>query len=357
MRFVGSLLVLLAATLLGGCTTTSLIASAAGVATDTSIAWAVIKHVHQRVTDGDPTPCMRLDPLDRALAPRCGDYTPGTLKAADLAAARLPECALTLAARDERLWPVLPDLVSLGALPEACRTPPLVALAQAQAALAEAGCVDFTRATPAARQALQWLGEADARAVHHDVMRIFTCPQGRAAGLDKVVEGWLARGDLAPGLALPFSPMSALHPTHLGSELGRALRAQGHTAQAALGSYAGQLPGGFDLALRLADRPAIQWWLSEAPVLANRVPPAHSGELAWVPLARVLRDGYLADPANQRPLVELLLANGASPSQRLPYEPDLTVLGYAVRTSHPLRALLDAPGNFERLADAAPSSR
>jgi hypothetical protein len=87
------------------------------------------------------------------------------------------------------------------------------------------------------------------------------------------------------------------------------------------------------------------------------VPPAHGGELAWVPLARVLRDGYLADPATQRPLVELLLANGASPSQRLPYEPDLTVLGYAVRTGHPLRALLDAPADFQRLAEAVPQAR
>ena len=40
-----------AAALLGGCSTTGLLLTAAGVATDTSITWEVAKHVYFKVTE------------------------------------------------------------------------------------------------------------------------------------------------------------------------------------------------------------------------------------------------------------------------------------------------------------------
>ena len=43
--------------LLGGCTTAGLVLGAAGVATDTSITWDIVKYVHGRMTEGDPMPC------------------------------------------------------------------------------------------------------------------------------------------------------------------------------------------------------------------------------------------------------------------------------------------------------------
>ena len=74
----------LALGLFSGCTTTGLLLSAAGVATDSSVPWAIVKHVHAKLTEGDPTPCVFLNSVQRALSERCGEFVPGSLKAEDI---------------------------------------------------------------------------------------------------------------------------------------------------------------------------------------------------------------------------------------------------------------------------------
>jgi hypothetical protein len=299
-------------------------------------ATAVLQHAYAKATEGDPTPCRRLNSVARALNPRCGAPVPGSLLAQDVAASGLPLCPLGLATREPRLWPLLPELLAKGALPEACEQPPLAMLAQAQA------CPDFTAASPAAVQALRWLAEADTRAVQHDVLRLLSCPAAQAAGLSSALDDWLAQG-LLPLHGLAFSPLGALHPAALGSPLAQALEARGHRASAALGAYVGALPAGFDLALQNADRPALGWWFARVPSLANRVPATRAGQLAWLPLARVITPGYLADASQQRPLAAFLIAHGADPWRRLPHEPGQSVVAYARRLDSAALPVLDAP--------------
>jgi hypothetical protein len=197
---VAALAAMLAFALLGGgCTTT-----------------IVVMHLYDKWTEGDPTPCRKLNTVDRALQARCGPYQPGSLDARDVAAPGLPVCPLTLAAREPQFWPVLPDLIALGSVPESCNESPLAALA------AQHACPDFAAATPASLAALHWLAEADAHAVHHDVVRMLSCPSARAVGFDRVLDQWVAQGALAPG-TLAFSPLSALHPSELDSPLAQAL--------------------------------------------------------------------------------------------------------------------------------------
>lgn len=325
-----------AALWLSACSTTGVLLTVAGVATDTSMTWAIVKHLHAQATEGDPIACHRLGSVERALSPRCGAFVPGRIQAADIAQSPLQSCALTVAAGDARLWPALPELLDKGALPEACARSPLVELAR------QPGCPDFTAASPEVVRAFRWLAEADARAVHHDVVRLLSCPQARRAGLDAVLDQWLAQGELDRGKAA-FSPLAALHPDHLDTPLTRALEAQGHTAHAALGAYDGQQPGGFEAALRLGHWAALEWWLARAPELANRVPAAQRNQLPWLPLARVLVPSFMADPARQREMVGFLMTHGADPLQRLPFDAGRSVIDQARSTASPLLPLLEAP--------------
>ena len=166
--------------LLSGCAATSVLSFAYEQANEGECvsagcaAKAVLAHAIDKVTEGDPTPCRRLNTVERALSPRCGAYQPGSLLTKDVTASGLPRCPLTLAARDAAFWPMLPELLSKGAAPEACDTPPLVALAQASP------CPDFSRASPEALGALRWLAQADAHAIHHDVVRMLSCPAARS---------------------------------------------------------------------------------------------------------------------------------------------------------------------------------
>jgi hypothetical protein len=299
-------------------------------------ATAVLAFAYDKITEGDPTPCRKLNSVERALNERCGAYQPGTLVSKDVHASGLPLCPLATAARNPQLWPVLPDLLSKGALPEACAQSPLVALAQAHS------CPDFGGASPASLQALRWLADADARAIHHDVVRLLSCPGAQAAGLSTVLDGWLAHGALPPQ-GLSFSPLAALHPSHLASPFAQALERQGHDVRSAVGAYEGRLPSGFDLALRSADRSALDWWLDRMPTLANRVPPAQGNQLPWLPLARVITPSYLERAEQQGPLVEYLLARGADPHIELPYHPGQSVLSLARKLNSPSLALLDPP--------------
>lgn len=341
-RALGFAATLAAMGLLGGCAVTSVLTFAyeqthegqclsAGCA-----AKAVLMHALEKATEGDPTPCHRLNTVERALSPRCGDYTPGSLLTADVTASGLPRCPLTLAARDPQFWPMLPELLSKGAALEECEQPPMVALAQAHP------CPDFPKASPEALAALRGLARKDARAVHHDVVRLLSCPAAREVGLDGVLDDWLADGRL-PARGLPFGVLSAVHPSHLGSPLTHALQVRGHTARDGLGAYAGRLPSGFDLALREANRAALDWWLDHVPELANRVPQRQSSELPWVPLVRVLTPGYLAQPERQADLAAYLMSRGADPWRQLPHDPSQNAVTYARSLKSPLLALLDPP--------------
>lgn len=317
---------------LGGCTTTSLLLGAAGVATDTSVSWEIVKHLHGKLTEGDPTPCGALDSVERALSPRCGEFVSGSLRRSDLVTSPYGACALTTAARDTRLWPALPELLANGARPQTCLQPAAVALAQAN------DCPDLMAAPAEVRGALTSLAKSDPRAVHHDVVRWLSCPNSRVAGLDGVLNDWLASGALNPG-ALSFSPLAALHPSAIGSPLSAALETRGNTVAKAFGGYMGQRASGFEEALRNSDWAALEWWLDRRPQLANRVP---SPQLDWLPLARVLTPGFLAYPASRADMVSFLVARGADPRARLPSDPSQSVLAMARSMHSPLVAMLEA---------------
>ena len=333
---------------LGGCTTTSLLLGAAGVATDSSVTWEIVKHLHGKLTEGDPTPCAALDSVERALSPRCGEFIAGSLRSADIATSPFGACALATAARDTRLWPALPELIATGARAETCTQPASVALAQAN------DCPDLMAFSADVRGALASLAQSDPRAAHHDVVRWLSCPNSRAAGIDGVLSTWLTRGALDPG-ALTFSPLAALHPSAIGSPLAGALEARGHSAEAAFGGYVGTRPGGFEEALRNSDWAALEWWLARMPALANRVPGA---QLDWLPLARVLSPGFLAQPGSRAATVGFLLARGADPRTRLPSDPSQSVITLARAIRSPLADLLAAePPGAEPINTIATNSR
>lgn len=318
--------------LLAACTPVGLLVGATGVATDTSVTWDVVKHLHGKLTENDATPCVDLNSVQRALNARC-DYRPGSIRYTDIARTGLQECPLAVATRDPRLWRALPELLDKGARPGACGGSPLLALAASDA------CPDFAAASPEVREAIRRLAEDDPRAIRHDVFRMLSCPRARAVGLDRVLLTWLDRGDLEPG-KLSFSPFGALDPDLLTSRLGRELEVAGHRPEAALDGYEGVLPSGYELALRSSHFAALDWWLYRLPQLANLAPPQRGG-LAWVPLQKVLVSGWLQHPETQREMVVFLMARGASPAQALPSDPRRTVAGFAAQMNSPMLSVLE----------------
>lgn len=327
-----SALALVLGPLLAACTPVGLLVSATGVATDTSVAWDVVRHLHGKLTENDATPCIQLNGVQRALNARC-DYVPGSIRSADIARSGLQECPLAVATRDPRLWRALPELLDKGARVEACAGSPLLALAAAEP------CPDFPAASAEVRGAIRRLAESDPRAVRHDVFRMLGCPRARAAGLDRVLVTWLDRGDLDPA-KLSFSPLGAADPELLVSRFGRELEVAGHRPETALDAYEGVLPSGYETALRNSHWAAIDWWLFRLPQLANLAPPQRGG-LAWVPLQRVLVSGFLRHPDTQRDMVVLLMARGASPAQTLPSDPRKTVAAFAAGIKSPMLAVLE----------------
>jgi hypothetical protein len=320
---------------LAGCTAPGLALTAFGIATDTSMTWEIAKHVHAKLTEDDPTPCILLNSVQRALNARC-TYVPGSIRAADFAKSGLQGCALTAATRDARLWRALPELIDKGAQSERCARSPLQDLAEIDA------CPDFQSAPPEVLKAMVYLAESDPRAVRHDVFRMFSCSRARAAGLDRVLVGWLDAGVLKPG-TLSFSPLEALDPEMLVSRFGRELQTAGHSPAAALDHYDGALASGFEEALRTSNWAALEWWLYELPQLANVAPPSRGAQMSWVPLQRVLLPGYLADPAAQPEMVSFLMSHGADPRRKLPFDPSRTVIAFAKSIKSPALPLLDRP--------------
>ena len=226
-RLAGPLAALaIGAATLAGCTAPGLILTAAGIATDTSMTWEMVKHVHAQLTEDDPTPCALLNSVQRALNGRC-EFVPGTIRPADIAKSGLQSCPLTAATRDARLWRALPELIEKGASYERCARSPLQDLAEIDA------CPNFQAASPEILKAIVYLADNDPRAVRHDVFRMFSCRNARAAGLDQVLVGWLDHGKLQPG-TLSFSPLEALDPDVLVTRFGRELQITGHLPSAAL---------------------------------------------------------------------------------------------------------------------------
>lgn len=324
-----------AAAALAACTAPGLLLSAAGIATDTSVAWDIVKHVHGKLVEDDPTPCRLLNSVQRALNPRC-EFEPGSIVASDLANTGLQACPLVTATQDARVWRALPELLAKGATAQRCLRSPLQHLAEVDA------CPHFASAPADVLASLAFLAESDPRAVRHDVFRMLSCPNARAAGLDKVLVGWLDRGLLQPGL-LSFSPLGALHPDMLPSRFSRELEVAGHVPQTALDNYDGVLPGGFEEALRTSQWTALDWWIYRVPQLANQVPPTRGAQLAWVPLQRVLLPAFLSDRASQRDMVSFLMARGANPRKRLPFDTNRTVIGFAASIKSPMLSVLDPP--------------
>ena len=328
---------------LGGCTAPGLILTATGIATDTSMTWDIVKHVHGKLTEDDPTPCILLDSVQRSVNPRC-DYVPGSIRTADIAKNGLQACPLAIATQDERLWRALPELIDKGAKVERCPRSPLQDLAEVDA------CPDFAAASPEVLRSITRMADSDPRAVRHDVFRMLSCPNARSAGLDRVLVGWLDRGKLEPG-TLSFHPLEALDPGLVGSRFARDLQVAGHTPQTALDHFDGTLPSGFEEALRRSDWAALDWWLYELPKLANEAPPSRGGQLVVVPLQQVLLPGFLRDPSSQADMVRFLMAHGADPRRKLPFDSGSTVIGFATSIKSPVLALLDPP----RPTPAAPA--
>ena len=336
LRLAGSLAALaLGAATLAGCTAPGLILSAAGIATDTSMTWDIVKHVHGKLTEDDATPCAMLNSVQRALNGRC-EFVPGSIRTADIAKSGLQACPLAAATQDARLWRALPELIEKGASVERCARSPLQDLAETDA------CPNFQAASPEILKAIVYLADNDPRAVRHDVFRMFSCRSARAVGLDQVLVDWLDRGKLQPG-TLSFSPLEALDPDVLVTRFGRELEVAGHSPSAALDHYDGSLPMGFEEALRTSHWAALEWWLYELPQLANLAPPSRGAQMSWVPLQRVLLPGYLANPGAQADTVRFLMAHGANPRSKLPFDQDRNVIAFAAGIKSPMVALLNAP--------------
>jgi hypothetical protein len=325
----------IAAGALAGCTAPGLIISAVGIATDTSATWDITMHLHAKLTEDDPTPCIQLNTVQRALNARC-TYVAGSIRAEDIAKSGLQACPLAPATQDDRLWRALPELLEKGAASERCARSPLQDLAEVDA------CPKFQTASPEVLKAFVYLAESDPRAIRHDVFRMFSCSNGRAAGLDRVLVGWLDHGQLEPG-TLSFSPLEALDPEVLVSRFGRELQTYGHSPQSVLDHYEGALPSGFEEALRTSNWAALDWWFYELPQLLNLAPPSRGAQLSFVPLQRVLLPGFMPDEAAQAEMVKFLLARGANPRQKLPFDSGHTVVGFAKSIKSPLLALLEPP--------------
>ncbi len=308
----------------------------------------VLLHIQSKVNEGEPAPCVHLNSVERAFSDRCGEFVPGSLKPQDVAHSGLSDCPLTLAARKPEFWYLLPELLDRGAQTEFCQSPPWVALAQRSLDT----CPPFNEANASVLKALIQLGENDPQALHHDTMRVLSCPQAQQVGLDSVLHHWRSQGRLVPR-EMAFSPFSALHPRYLDSLFSRKLEATGHDPRMSfLGLDGGKLTHGFEEALRTSDWEALAWWFSRVPELINGVPATRGKSLGWLPLARVLSPGFMP-PEQQGPMLEFLIGRGANPRQSLPHDPGQTVLQLARQLESPWVKILN-PAEMAKSAQTPP---
>jgi hypothetical protein len=223
-----------------------------------------------------------------------------------------------------------------GATSERCARSPLQDLAEVDA------CPNFQAASPQVLKAFVYLAESDrarnpARRVSHVQLQ-----QRRAAGLDQVLVGWLDPRRAAGGNAL-VQPARSARPGNARLALRRELQIAGHSPQRRSTTTTGVLQSGFEEALRTSNWAALEWWFYELPQLLNVAPPSRGAQLPFVPLQRVLLPGYLPDQAAQGEMVKYLLARGANPRQKLPFDPGRNVVGFAMSIRSPMLALLDEP--------------
>jgi len=164
-------------------------------------------------------------------------------------------------------------------------------------------------------------------------------------------QGQIVLEDALPNDRASLERLSERHPAAtIAMETGthspwisRLFEARGHTAQGGLGAYDGKLVSGYEEALRTSHWEALDWWLSRAPQLAQRVPATQSGRMPWLPLAKVIVPTFLEKPDTQSEMVRYLMARGASPWQSLPYDPNQTVVSLARQLRSPQLALLEPP--------------
>ena len=159
---------------------------------------------------------------------------------------------------------------------------------------------------------------------------------------------------LLPAQGLAFSPLGALHPSHLGRNSRAARSARSHRARRIRRVCRPAWPGGYEEALRIGDWNALDWWFARVPELVNRVPATQGNQLDWLPLARVLSPSFMPDPAQQRATVVYLLARGANPWQPLPHAQAQSIVSLARELRSPLLSLLDPPHGATRSRSRRP---
>ncbi len=276
-----------------------------------------------------PPACNTLTTPEQALKSYCGGYRPGNLVTNDVNTAFAGACPLTNFARNKATWDGLPELIALGAMPERCSQAPLHAMAVLEA------CPDFSRMKPATLKAVRWLAEGGTHTPSAPVVHMLSCPSAQQAGLTKVVEQWVAQDVLSPD-NVPFSVLSALHPSSLRAPWVATLIASGHRPDRAIDQDA----SAFERALAQGDVDTLRWWTAQVPYLVHRVPAKTSAHAPWLPLARVMSPQFAADDGARAASAMFLLSAGADPQARIPGERSQTVVDYTQKTQPQLVNLL-----------------
>jgi hypothetical protein len=171
--------------------------------------------------------------------------------------------------------------------------------------------------------------------VQPNVVRWFSSPAGREAGLHGVLYTWAERGQLDPRRA-GFEPLAALHPSALSTTLPALFLERGQRADVALRSN----PAAMEDALRTGDFAAMDWWFSRVPGLPDLVVDNRQLRLNWRPLAYIATPGVIADARLRRDVARHLLTRGADPNAVLPQDPTTTVMAYAQRGAPDLMPLM-----------------
>ena len=325
--------------LLAACTPLGLLVTATGVATDTSVTWEVVKHVHGQLTEDDPTPCVDAQQRAARAQRRAASYVAGQHPHAPTSPAPACRSARSPSRRATR---------GSGAPCPSCSKR---ARSSSPAPARRCRTLAADRRLPELRRRVAGGPEGDRsprrgrpargppRRVPHALL-----PE-RARGRPRPgARDWLDRGELAARQALvqparrarPRPARDALRPRARGRRPpARALRSTTTTAV---------LPSGYEQALR--NEPLGRDRLVAVRAAAARQPGAaeRGAQMAWVPLQRVLVcRASCQHPEAQRDMVLFLMAHGADPRRQLPFDPGRNVLAFAAPIKSPMLAVLDAP--------------